>query len=187
MKTFYVQIDLENSKDWENIPQLEMAIFKNREKAVEVCYTLSKNNRCEICLRESKEGNGTYILFQEEDITEIVNTFEDAMRVTGRTKVPEFLDIENEDEREYFKAHFMAMVVCEALNEGWKVDWMDTNQKKWRPWFIVVSGAFVFNYSLYSFSYADAGSAARLCLKNKKLSNYAGTQFTEIFVNILTK
>ena len=120
-----------------------------------------------------------------QDITERVKTYEDALKITNRVDIdfsfaPEYL-------REYLKNQYMAIVVCEALNEGEKLNWMDANQKKWRPWFSVVSGAFVFDLSSYRYSGADACDAARLCLKNNKLSNYAGAQFTDIFANVLTK
>ena len=122
-----------------------------------------------------------------EKITDRIKTLEDAFDETGRPATPEFLDVP-EDLREYFKAQYNAIVVAEALNEGTKMDYRDSNQKKWIPWFNVLSPAGVsFSATDYVYSYADAGRAARLCLKSEALAKYAGKQFPEIHEGIITK
>ena len=122
------------------------------------------------------------------DITERIKTYFDALEYTNSPDLTiEQLKCLPEHLREFIINVYKATIICEALNEGWQANWMNTKQKKWLPWFEVVGGNFVFDPSYYGFSSANAGDAARLCLKNQKLSDYAGTQFTEIFANVLTK
>lgn len=122
-----------------------------------------------------------------EKITDRIKTLEDAFDETGRPTTPEFADVP-EDLREYFKAQYNAIVVAEALNEGTKMDYRDSNQKKWLPWFNVLSPAGVsFDATVYGYSSAFAGRAARLCLKSEALAKYAGKQFPEIHEGIITK
>ena len=120
-------------------------------------------------------------------ITDRIKTLEDALEETGRPNTPEFTDVP-EDLREYFKAQYNGIVIAEALNEGTKMDYRDGDQKKWLPWFNVLSPAGVSFYdSDYVYSTAYAGRAARLCLKSGALAKYAGTQFPEIHEGIITK
>ena len=76
---------------------------------------------------------------EKQEVTERIKTFEDAQRETGRPDVPEF-DNMPEDLRDYFKAHYKMTVIAEALNEGWKADWSDENQRKWFPWLYILRG-----------------------------------------------
>ena len=71
--------------------------------------------------------------------------------------------------------------ITEALNEGWKPDWNDSNQYKYYPWFRMSSGGFVFDDAYCVSSYAGAGDASRLCFKSRELAKYAGEQFTKLY------
>ena len=120
-------------------------------------------------------------------ITDRIKTLEDALEETGRPNTPEFTDVP-EDLREYFKAQYNGIVIAEALNEGTKMDYRDGDQKKWLPWFNVLSPAGVgYAYSYYAPSYTCALLGSRLCLKSGALAKYAGTQFPEIHEGIITK
>ena len=78
-------------------------------------------------------------------------------------------------------------IITLALCEGWNADFSDTEQAKYIPWFKydIVSGAFVFNASSYSSSTATAGDAARFCFPERKISDYAGEQFSELYTQYL--
>lgn len=68
------------------------------------------------------------------------------------------------------------MIICLALNEGELLDSSDGNQPKWFPVFYNKSGfGFSNSHTYYDCTLTDV--ASRLCLKNKKTSDYAGTQF----------
>jgi len=96
----------------------------------------------------------------------IEKAFKDACKKTGR---PESIDLSSmpEDMRDQAMAQYMLMVITEAKNDGWKADWTNSNQRKWFPYFW--------------YSYADAGRAARLCLKDESTSDAAGTELTELY------
>ena len=117
--------------------------------------------------------------FFSDKITNRVKTFEDAMAETGRPAVPEFSDAP-EDLRDYFKAQYKMVVIAEALNEGWKVDWSDGDQKKWAPYFSTSAG-FAFRGTVYSYSNPNSGDGSRLCFKSKELAEYAGRQFMDLY------
>jgi hypothetical protein len=118
-----------------------------------------------------------------------IKSLEEALQVTGRPAVPEFADVPA-DMREYFQNQYKAIVIAEAINDGWKADWTDGDQKKWIPYFYI-SGAsasgFVFVDSLYYSSNANAGYASRLCFESANAAKWAGENFTEIFANIILK
>lgn len=121
-------------------------------------------------------------------ITDKIKSFEDAMVATGRPAVPAFADAP-EDMREYFQAHYKMTVIAEALNEGWKADWNDDNQRKYYPWFYndATSSGFAFRDTCYGYSHAYAGYASRLCFAERELAEYAGRQFIDIWNVILMK
>lgn len=98
----------------------------------------------------------------KKEVTERIETFEDAMKETGRPAVPEFSDVP-EDMRDYFKAQYKMVVIAEALNEGWKADWSDDDQAKYFPWFYVSSSGFAFLCAFYGCSVPAAGCGSRLC------------------------
>lgn len=130
-------------------------------------------------------------LFGEEifngSITDRIKTLEDALEETGRPTTPEFADVP-EDLREYFKAQYNAIVVVEALNEGTKMDFRDSGQRKWLPWFDVLRQTGVsYCGANHVYSIATVWSASRLCLKSEALAEYVGKQFPEISEGIITK
>ncbi len=120
------------------------------------------------------------------DITERIKTFEDALKETGRPDVPEFTDAP-EDIREYLRAQYKATVIAEALNEGWKADWHNSDQYKYFPWFYVSPSFFVFHGTDYHYSGPNAGSASRLCFRTSALAKYAGSQFLSIWKDLIMK
>ena len=120
------------------------------------------------------------------DVTERINTFEDALIETKRPSVPAFADAP-EDLREYFQEQYRGIVLAEAYNEGKKADWTNPNQEKWLPWFRMSSGVFVFFDTSYCCSHANAGCGSRLCLLEDKTATDAGRKFPEIYGGILQK
>lgn len=48
----------------------------------------------------------------------------------------------------FLAAVFILAVIIEAVNNGWKADYSDHNQKKYFPWGSVSSVGLVFSYSL---------------------------------------
>ncbi|MDR0874210.1 MAG: hypothetical protein LBN27_12220 [Prevotellaceae bacterium] len=120
-------------------------------------------------------------------ITDRVKTYEDACAEIGEAPINEsdliakgFLD----DEITYRKLK----TITTALNEGWKADWTDSKQEKHIPIFRIdnlAPSGFVFVCAGCYFSYASAGTAARLCFKDGNIATYAGKQFIELYTKFI--
>lgn len=121
--------------------------------------------------------------FENQDVTDRIKTLKDAMREIRRPDTPDFSNVP-EDLREYFENQYNAIVITEALNEGWIPDWNNSSERKWRPWFILSPSSFGFGGSYDDYSYAYAGSGSRLCFRTRELSDYAGKQFLDIWKKI---
>src|ERR1035437_8532769 len=99
---------------------------------------------------------------QKPDVTERINSFADCLQETGMPDVPLFTELP-EALREYFQKQYRLVVIAEAYNEGVKMDWADSNQKKYTAWFNMSGGGFVFYGTGSYYSYASAGYSSRLC------------------------
>ena len=113
-------------------------------------------------------------------ITDRIKTYEDACAALGIAAQLEITLTElgfTPDEINLRKIK----TITEALNEGWKPDWNDSNQYKYYPWFKMSSGGFVFGDTSYDYSLANAGSTSRLCFATRELAKYAGEQFTKLY------
>ena len=117
------------------------------------------------------------------EIIEKIKTYEDALQATGRPDVPDFSALP-EDMRKHFTALYKMVVIVEALNEGWKPDWNDSNERKCFPWFWMSPSSFAFDDSRYAYVRAYAGSGSRLKLKSDELAEYCGKQFVDIWKDI---
>jgi hypothetical protein len=122
--------------------------------------------------------------FKEESY-EKIKTFDDACRACGTTE-EEFNKKWNElglpnDTIFYEKAK----IITKAIRGNWEPDWNNGNQRKWWPWFRLSSG-FGFGGSgcRCDGSFTDVGS--RLCFETEEQSDYAATQFIEVYKNLLT-
>ena len=117
-----------------------------------------------------------------DNITDRVKSFEDACQVLGiSTNVPEVKGLPRKHQKAII-ANYKLIVIAEALNEGWKPNWQDSDEYKYYPWFDMTNPAGVgcsYTYSTASHTLALIGS--RLCLKNRELAIYFGQTFTDLF------
>lgn len=117
-----------------------------------------------------------------DNITDRVKSFEDACQVLGiSTNVPEVKGLPRKHQKAII-ANYKLIVIAEALNEGWKPNWQDSDEYKYYPWFDMSNPAGVgcsYTYSAASATFAPFGS--RLCLKNRELAIYFGQTFTDLF------
>lgn len=118
-------------------------------------------------------------------ITDRIKSYEDACCELG---------IEPMDESEMRRAGFRQdeidrrkiEVITFVLNDCEQLDWADTSQRKYLPWFdFDASSGFAFNDTCYGSSDAGAGDASRLCFKSEELARYAGQTFTELYKSII--
>lgn len=117
-----------------------------------------------------------------DNITDRVKSFEDACQVLGiSTNVPEVKGLPRKHQKAII-ANYKLIVIAEALNEGWKPNWQDSDEYKYYPWFDMSNPAGVgysATYTTASHTLANFGS--RLCLKNRELAIYFGQTFTDLF------
>lgn len=120
---------------------------------------------------------------ENQKITELVKSFEDARKLTGRPDVPDFSNLPA-DMRKYFEAQYKMIVIAEALNEGWIPDWDNYNEYKYYTWFALSPSSFAFAVSFYVLALAYAGSGSRLEFRTRELAEYAAKQFIDIWKDI---
>lgn len=117
-----------------------------------------------------------------DNITDRVKSFEDACQVLGiSTNVPEVKGLPRKHQKAII-ANYKLIVIAEALNEGWKPNWQDSDEYKYYPWFDMSNPAGVgCSYASNAASYTLASFGSRLCLKNRELAIYFGQTFTDLF------
>lgn len=117
-----------------------------------------------------------------DNITDRVKSFEDACQVLGiSTNVPEVKGLPRKHQKAII-ANYKLIVIAEALNEGWKPNWQDSDEYKYYPWFDMSNPAGVGCSATYhAASHTHASFGSRLCLKNRELAIYFGQTFTDLF------
>lgn len=117
-----------------------------------------------------------------DNITDRVKSFEDACQVLGiSTNVPEVKGLPRKHQKAII-ANYKLIIIAEALNEGWKPNWQDSDEYKYYPWFDMSNPAGVgFSSTHTAASAATANIGSRLCLKNRELAIYFGQTFTDLF------
>ena len=119
-----------------------------------------------------------------QDIKERIKTFEDVMKHLGID--PEEFDDRIEDMTPDEAAYVKLKHIAQALNEGWKPNWNDSNERKYHPWFDMRSASGGFSFDGYGYWLTPSGVGSRLCFKSSELARYAGTQFESIYKDFLT-
>lgn len=117
-----------------------------------------------------------------DNITDRVKSFEDACQVLGiSTNVPEVKGLPRKHQKAII-ANYKLIVIAEALNEGWKPNWQDSDEYKYYPWFDMSNPAGVgCSNTNNTASDTAATIGSRLCLKNRELAIYFGQTFTDLF------
>ncbi len=133
-----------------------------------------------------------------EDITNRVKSYADACKVLGIEPMNE-QNMKAQGFRPDEVARRKLETITEALNEGWKPNWADTDEYKYFPWFYIevsrgqtedgdTNGAgaglsYSATYDAATRTYANFGS--RLCFHDRETARYAGRTFTDLYAQIL--
>lgn len=127
-----------------------------------------------------------------KDIMDRIKTFEDAdVYVKENIKLFPPLPMVPHGGSKYDWAHYKLIIIIMALNEGWKPNWIDSNEYKYLPWFEFKnnsgsSSGFGFANYDYGRWYTIALVGSRLVFKNRELAEYAAKQFQELYNDYLT-
>lgn len=134
------------------------------------------------------------------DICERVKSYADACAVLGVGKMDEKA-MKACGFRPDEIARRKLETITEALNEGWRPDWNNTDEPKYYPWFYIKpgagkdaegkpSGAFA---GLAIATTSDAASTtnayigSRLCFHERRTAAYAGDTFRDLYAQILVE
>jgi hypothetical protein len=123
-----------------------------------------------------------------KDITKRVTSYEAACAVLGiEPIVDEVLQKLGfaKDEIAYRKLK----TIAEALNEGWRPDWTNSNEYKYWPWFVYNqhSAGFGCANTNYAATYTTTNFGSRLCFKTRELAAYAGNTFEDLYNDFLLR
>ena len=132
-----------------------------------------------------------------EDITNRVKSYADACKVLGIEPMDED-SMKAQGFRPDEIARRQLETITEALNEGWKPNWADTDEYKYYPYFYIevsevqtedaASGAYVglsFALTSYAATLTSAYFGSRLCFHDRETARYAGRTFTNLYAQIL--
>ena len=122
--------------------------------------------------------------FFSQKITDRIKTFADVCAELGYTEEHFFNRCSDDNLSADEIAYRQVKLICEVLNEGWKPNWNDDDEYKFRPWFCLDAPGFRFFVSFYG--YSGSGVGARLTLKSRELSDYAGKTFLDIYKQFFT-
>lgn len=124
-------------------------------------------------------------------LEERLSSIEDAFRETERPKVD--FTVYPEGMRQHQEADYNAKVIVEAARKIEKecglgeIDWSDSNQPKWIPWFWMRPSAFAFWDSFFDRTDAFAGSGSRLRVLSEVAADHIGKTFPEVWEAVQLK
>lgn len=132
-----------------------------------------------------------------EDITNRVKSYADACKVLGIEPMDED-SMKAQGFRPDEIARRQLETITEALNEGWKPNWADTDEYKYYPYFYIevsevqteddTNGADAGLSCAYTYGAAantGAHFGSRLCFHDRETARYAGRTFTNLYAQIL--
>lgn len=120
------------------------------------------------------------------DITKKIKSYEDACKVLGLNPENQpCVDSVSEKDRNSIIAYHKLIVIVRALNEGWEADFTNHDQYKYWNWLWVDTAGFVCAATASTAALAHAAVGSRLCFKNRKLAEYAITQFKSLYEEYL--
>jgi hypothetical protein len=137
-----------------------------------------------IGMQEMKEDK-LIITFKDKPkgkIIDRIKTFEDACNELNMNPYIQFFASDSSDEVAYKKLK----IIIQAINEGWKPNWNDSNERKWYPYFTARPSGFGFSNSTYDYWHTGTHCGSRLCIETKEKAEYIGKQFEDIYNEFLT-
>ena len=134
------------------------------------------------------------------DICERVKSYADACAVLGVGKMDEKA-MKASGFRPDEIARRKLETITEALNEGWRPDWNNTDEPKYYPWFYIKPGAgkdaegksygapagLASANTNYAATYTNANFGSRLCFHERRTAAYAGDTFRDLYAQILVE
>ena len=145
---------------------------------------------------------------ESKEINEVVTTYEEAREYLGgkpnadftvakkilsgnHVKLDDVANLVSEVNPKHIKALIAYNRLC-TIAQAWNKaddftpDFSNRNQTKWFPWFVYSDDAagFVFAYTLFTATYANAGIGSRLCFMTRERAEQFGKQFIELWNDV---
>ena len=73
------------------------------------------------------------------------------------------------------------MIIAEAVNEGWKPNWDDYEQRKWIPWWDLDAPGFRFLGSGYGYTASYSAGGSRLCFKTSDICKFVAENYIDLW------
>lgn len=185
----------------------KIALFRKSGETADFVDRFDNIEAASNAVREivSEDENATVFDFYTEeqeytDICERVKSYADACAVLGIDKMDEKA-MKASGFRPDEIARRKLETITEALNEGWRPDWNDTDEPKYYPWFYIKPGAgkdaegkpngasagLASATTHYAASSAHANIGSRLCFHERRTAAYAGDTFRDLYAQILVE
>lgn len=125
-------------------------------------------------------------------ITEKVKSYEDVCKIKGIDPVKSLPFPEaTTDEEKAINGFTRITRTIEVLNEGWKPDWNNWDERKYYPWFDLKTnegaGSGVgFSFNGYYFDHSLSSVGSRLVLKSRELVEHIVKYFLEDYKAFMT-
>ena len=182
-----------------------------QENIIAAYNTADDNGKRIIAALFGEEAVQASTTSDKRPVTERIKTFEDACKELGEEHlfVKQYNSNEMDDVDTDLDAYLKLRIICAALNEGWKPQFIE-NEYRWYPWFnlytqeeidnkdddwkqgrqVIDTGDYETEFDGFTYSdsrhvplYSSATVGSRLCLKSEALATYCGTQFTQLWAN----
>jgi len=106
-----------------------------------------------------------------------IKSFEDACKHLGiEPKLPDVSWMLPEFQKGIIGAYKL-FVIFKAINNGWRPDWTNRNQRKYFSWLWVSSSGFGFGRSYCACGYSGTTCGSRLCTETEEKALYIAKQF----------
>lgn len=185
----------------------KIALFRNNGGSAEFVDRFDNveeaSDRVREIINEDEDANVFDFYTEEQEYTDIcerVKSYADACAVLGIAEMDEQAMKASgfrHDEIDRRKLE----TITEALNEGWRPDWNNTDEPKYYPWFYVRPGkgkdaegkpngaAAGLSSALtnHAASYTRAHVGSRLCFHERRTAAYAGDTFRDLYAQVLVE
>lgn len=85
-------------------------------------------------------------------------------------------------------AHYKLVLIVQAVNEGWQLNWANTDEFKYELWPDVISkesGGFGLSCDGYDVWGTTTSVGSRLCFKSREVAKYTFETFKELYEDYL--
>ena len=185
----------------------KIALFRKDGDTAELVHRFDSIEEASDAVREIvsvDEDANVFDFYTEEqeytDICERVKSYADACNVLGIGEMDEKA-MKASGFRPDEIARRKLETITEALNEGWRPDWNNTDEWKYYPWFYIkpgqgkdpdgkpygASAGLSCATTTYTASNTTADFGSRLCFHERRTAAYAGDTFRDLYAQILVE